>query len=162
MTGDGETLHDALRFFSYEEAYREDLRFIPMLLRYKLDLTGRSISLDEWKALPLEERRALVDAPVSGDAERDAFARRIDAAAGTSPAHGATSIVPVSMAAWSGLELPQPVAERASESGMPIDASTWRRLRPFERYALAKLGGGEKKSRNFDSVLAELTSGSAP
>ena len=147
---------EELRFFAYEEEYREDLRFIPMLLRYKLDLTGRSISLDDWKRLPYDDRRALIDAPIVGPHERDAFARRIDAAVGSSPAHGATSIVSVSMAAWSGLEIPELLAARARENGTPLDATIWQRLRPFERYALAKLGGGEKKSRNLESVLAEL------
>jgi len=143
----------ATHWFGYETSYRDDLAYIPMLLRYKLDLTGRSISLDGWQALALDARRELVDAPFERDADRAAFAERFDTLAGDyAPA---SSIVPVDPAVWNGA-IPERLAARATECGVPLDLEHWQALAPFDRYALAKLGGGEKPSRNLAGVLEEI------
>jgi len=144
----------ATHWFAYEASYRDDLAYIPMLLRYKLDLTGRSISLDGWQALAPDARRELVDAPFERDADRAAFAERFDALAGDHAP--ASSIVPVDLAVWDGGAIPERLAARAAECGVPLDLEHWQALAPFDRYALAKLGGGEKPSRNLAGVLEEI------
>ncbi len=144
----------ATHWFGYEASYREDLAYIPMLLRYKLDLAGRSISLDGWQALASTSRRELVDLPFERDADRAAFAERFDALAGDHAP--ASAIVPVDLSAWNGLAIPERLAARAAECGVPLDIEHWQALAPFDRYALAKLGGGEKPSRNLAGVLEEI------
>lgn len=48
------------RVFDFEPAEARELQWLPLAVRYKLDGCGRKIGLNEWQALALEQRQALV------------------------------------------------------------------------------------------------------
>jgi hypothetical protein len=51
------------RVFEFEPAAARDLEWLPLAVRYKLDLCGLKIGLNEWQALALEQRQALLRCP---------------------------------------------------------------------------------------------------
>ncbi|MGA7815113.1 nitrate reductase associated protein, partial [Caballeronia sp.] len=62
-------LYDAPRLFRFEIESSENLRFIPLAVRFNLDRFGRRITLDQWQQLPLDDRELLARFPVEIDVE---------------------------------------------------------------------------------------------
>lgn len=52
-----------MRRFDFESDIYETLSCVPMAVRHKLDYTGIKITLEQWEALPLAERRILCEPP---------------------------------------------------------------------------------------------------
>ena len=63
--------------FGFEDAYRNDLRFIPVAMRYRLDLAGLKIGLEAWLRIPVEERFALSALPIGNPADLESFHERL-------------------------------------------------------------------------------------
>src|ERR1700761_4968777 len=60
-------LNDAPLLFNFEVESSENLKFIPMVVRFNLDRFGLRISLEQWQMLPLEDRALLARFPVDED-----------------------------------------------------------------------------------------------
>lgn len=61
-------LYDAARFFGFEVESSDNLRFIPLAVRFNLDRFGMRITLDQWQQLPYDDRVLLARFPVEDDA----------------------------------------------------------------------------------------------
>src|SRR5690349_9810986 len=116
------------RIFSFERDIHATLSFMPLAVRRKLDLAGCKISLEGWRALPLDDRRALVDARVDDDVR--AFADALREAA----ARAGVSLQPIAAGepAWRGASVPAPLRET-------IAGDAWLGLDDETRYVLLKL-----------------------
>ena len=66
--------------FDFEPEEAKELVWLPLAVRYKLDVSGLRIGFDTWQALPLARRSLLMSLPVGPEFENEA--RR----AGASPA----------------------------------------------------------------------------
>src|SRR6478735_214438 len=62
-------LYDAARLFGFEVESSDNLRFIPLAVRFNLDRFGMRITLDQWQQLPYDDRALLARFPVEDDAE---------------------------------------------------------------------------------------------
>ncbi|HEY6395695.1 MAG TPA: nitrate reductase associated protein, partial [Candidatus Binataceae bacterium] len=51
---------------------------------------------------------------------------------------------------------PQRLISNAHAAGFALEESTWRSLDDEERFALAKLGGGDSPSHNLPAALGEF------
>ena len=72
-------LYDAARLFKFEVESSENLRFIPLVVRYNLDRFGLRITLDQWQMLPYDDRVLLARFPVEADREIEPnFDRAVD------------------------------------------------------------------------------------
>jgi cyclic pyranopterin phosphate synthase len=122
--------------FAFEEI-GPTLDLVPLAARRALDAAGCKVSLEAWRALAVDARRALV---LAGAAERvdakDVRARlkrervpfaRIDAVADPPAKKTPAAVV------------------RAL--GHDVADATWRALSPLERYALVKLAGRSRSDR---------------
>ena len=58
--------------FRFESAFVASLRCIPMAMRYRLDLSGVKLKLNEWSKLGLADRQALLGMPCATPAQIDA------------------------------------------------------------------------------------------
>jgi hypothetical protein len=134
------------RIFSFESDLYATLAFVPLAVRRKLDLAGRKISLEGWRALALEDRRALADAPVDDDGVR-AFAEALGAAA----ARAGVSLRSIAAGepVWRGADVPAPLRAR-------IAGDAWRGLDDEIRYVLLKLAEARREPERLDAALAEL------
>jgi cyclic pyranopterin phosphate synthase len=124
-----------LPIFDFEEP-NEGLVFIPLAARRALDQAGIKLSLEAWRALPLGERRRLIEAGAA-PAVKMAVVESVLSSVEPPPERMAPRPDP---AAAPG-ELIAAVAERAGEL-----QAAWPRLLPLERYALAKLAAGSRSN----------------
>jgi hypothetical protein len=148
-----------ISFFGYEEEYKDDLRFIPMRMRYRLDLAGLKIGLEAWQRLPLQDRLSLSAAPVATATEADGFRKRVNAALKACTALEAAETAPVDPAAWgNAVYAPESVRTACVAAGLRFDESAWKRMTDFQRYALLKLSASSRQPEAFARTWREIVS----
>lgn len=124
----------------------EELEFLPLAARRALDVAGRKLSLEAWKGMPIEERRALV---AMGEVDVVDVGRVEAALGGVTPAPQPTA----PMAALDAGATPADVTAALGPS-RPLDDARWGGLRGVERYALWKLRTRpEKLARAYDEIV---------
>jgi hypothetical protein len=122
----------------------------------KLDLTGLKISLKDWLACSVEERRALCHLPIDGDEEKQVFAAYIDflSRKHTNAPVEATQVSDPGL--WSAAEIPAAVAQKSAACFNTVKLAEWRRWEPYQRYALYKTAISQSQPEAFADILAEL------
>jgi hypothetical protein len=142
--------------FGFESDFVASLRCIPMAVRYRLDLAGVKLRLNEWSRLGQADRRRLLDLPVSGPGEAEAYRESISAmvaaACGARPALLPEPPDPV----WESPAVPEQVRGKAAESGVALNDAAWQYLSPLQRFALVKLSRPGHENRNFVPAAEEF------
>ncbi len=140
--------------FAFERAPGGDeLEWIPLAVRMKLDVAGLSLGLEDWQALELEARRSLVAAPEGGP--RGVFAGlliRSLAAAGRSAPRALDTGKLEARKRWMGASQPPGSLEDAGEFSIEVD---WHHLDRFDRYVLSQLAGKGRREQ-LAAAVAEL------
>ncbi len=146
-----------MRRFAFEAEIYETLSCIPMAVRAKLDRAAVKIALEQWLALGMAERRWLCEHPTATAQEVESFAesvcRLVAQHSGAAPPRLSSE---QQQSAFANAQLQERVAANARLCGFELDAAAWARLDDDERYALAKLGGGQRVRRNFAAALKEF------
>jgi hypothetical protein len=135
-------LYDAARLFEFEVESSENLRFIPLAVRFNLDRFGLRITLDQWQMLPHDDRVLLARFPVEADSEIEPnFDRAIDEMLRTHASAEPEKFTPDGDPVWAHADaVPETVIRQSSLAGVSAPSlSHWGALDPFQRYALAKL-----------------------
>jgi len=146
-----------LRRFKFEEEVYKSLSCVPMAVRRKLDQVGVKISLEQWQGLSRGERLAICHLPAESAEEREVMKVFIEQAV-HDRCGSATKPVAEEMrrAAEPPASPPPALVAGAKAEGVELSQSAWELLNADERYALIKLGGGDKHSHNFGTALREL------
>lgn len=151
---------DTERIFDFESGYSADLHFLPMAMRYRLDLAGIKIGLKAWMGIPVHDRFALAAYPIApGDgaagfkeeAARVLFANareQIESIPKADPEEWGISIRP-----------PEPVRLACEIAGMSMETDAWKRLGELQRYALLKLSKSRREPEAFGRAWREFTGG---
>jgi hypothetical protein len=143
------------RVFSFEREVLASLELIPLTVRRKLDLAGIKLSLEAWQALPLVDRRALVDVEVESDASVLAFDQRVAASLGRAGASASRFAAPASHP-WRATTAPDAVRAKLAELGATLDDVAWPRLDDDARFALVHLVKDARCEDRLRAALAEL------
>jgi hypothetical protein len=146
-----------LRRFKFEDEVHQSLSCVPMAVRRKLDQAGVKISLEQWQTLRRGERLAICHLPTGSDEERATLRFFVEEAV---QERCGSATKPVSdelrRAAEPPAAPPKELVASAKAEGVELSQPAWDRLDADERYALIKLGGGDKHSHNFGAALHEL------
>src|SRR6185369_16057891 len=63
-----------VEYFHFEQDFMEDnIRCIPMIVRFKLDACGIKLKLKEWSKMTLEEREQLALLPIDSHADLNIY-----------------------------------------------------------------------------------------
>ena len=144
--------------FKFEEDFVENnIRCIPMLVRFKLDAVGIKLKLAEWSRFTKSERNNLMMHPCITSDEAESFKnylqRLIVLRAGTEPTFIETEQTP----AWSDLGNIHPSLQaKAKEYNWNISISQWRTLTNLQRFALLKLYRPGHENKNFPKAMREF------
>lgn len=145
------------RFQFERAALGSDLEFIPLDVRYRLDIAGVKLSLAAWQSLDLEERAALCVRPVSTADEIAEFASRVERLA-ASHNHTTSRLEPApSPRPWAGESAFATVSARATElTRRTLDAARWSALDDEQRYVLTKTADQAKRPERFIEAFEEI------
>lgn len=152
-------LNDAPLMFNFEVESSENLKFIPMVVRFNLDRFGLRISLEQWQMLPLEDRALLARFPVDEDIAIEpnfdhALFEMLRTHANVEPEW----FTPEDNPAWRDTAaVPETIQNQASLANLPAPSvDQWSKLDPFRRYVLAKLSRKATSNQDFLPAMKEF------
>ncbi|MBP0593510.1 nitrate reductase associated protein [Paraburkholderia sp. LEh10] len=152
-------LNDAPLLFNFEVESSENLKFIPMVVRFNLDRFGLRISLEQWQTLPYEDRVLLARFPVEDDTQIEpnfdhALFEMLRTHANVEPEW----FTPEDNPAWRDTAVvPDSVLQQAKLASLNLpSADDWARLDAFQRYVLAKLSRKAASNHDFLPAMKEF------
>ncbi|HEV7690193.1 MAG TPA: nitrate reductase associated protein [Hyphomonadaceae bacterium] len=154
----GIPLGDEHRVFGFEADFAQDLRCIPMVVRFKLDRCGIKLSLKQWSRFGRENRAALLIRRCDTAKEAGSYRETLIDLVETCGGGGVAWLAPDPAPVWAEeRQVPLPVVEQAARSGIaPPLAGHWARLAPIERFALVKLARSNHDNDNFLPAMREF------
>jgi len=143
--------------FQHEQQFYPQLDRLPLYARMKLDMTGVKLSLRQWLAFSLEERRVVCHLPVDSSEERQTFVEYINFLCRNHAAGLTQMMAPLSAALWDTPgRVPPAVVESSTARERAVTLDEWTRWRFHERYALYKTAMSKNEPEEFSAVLLEL------
>lgn len=146
--------------FQFEAGFCASLNQLPLYARMKLDIAGIKLSLNQWLAFALEERKVICHLPIENDEELMAFLEYVNFLCKTHHDSAAQTLPPMTPALWNTpRQIPQPVLDLSRESGQALSLDEWAGWQFHERYALYKTAVSKNEPEKFFAVLIELRQG---
>ncbi|MBA4055660.1 MAG: nitrate reductase associated protein [Marivirga sp.] len=145
-------------YFKFEEDFvDDDVRCIPMIVRFKLDACGIKLKLAEWSKMTVEERNKLAESSCDTSEEVKTYGRFVQHLVRAHSNQEATSLAIDPAPAWAQLhEVPQVLQGKIAEFNISISLRQWKMLRPLQRFALIKLSAGGHEHKNLYKALHEF------
>jgi hypothetical protein len=144
--------------FDFERDFADTLRCIPMAVRFKLDLSGVKLSLEQWGVFTLDDREQLLlracDTPEQVRVYRQLLASLVQTRAG----QVAQDLRLPDYRAWDDTsQVPAQIRSFAHARDLPeLGLEQWQALDPFQRYVLLKLSRPSHDNVNFVPALREF------
>jgi len=147
-----------IEYFDFEEDFiEENVRCIPMIVRFKMDAAGIKLKLAEWSKFKRDERIQLALMPASMDEEakwyNDYLAQLIEKYTGNK----ATTLTIDTNPDWANLQsIPEMLSEKAKEFDLEITKEKWQSLTNLQRFTLLKLCRPGHENKNFPKAIKEF------
>ena len=149
----------AVEYFHFEQDFMEDnIRCIPMIVRFKLDACGIKLKLKEWSKMTVEEREQLALLPIDSAVDLDFYRAYLQRIVHSHTGERAT-LLPINIGYhyWSSVDaLPSVLEEKLEDSKMSISIAQWKKLRVLQRFALLKLTRPGHENKNFPKAMKEF------
>ncbi len=146
-----------IRKFAFAAEINRTLDLIPLAVRRKFHRAGLKDSLDQWQVLERDERLAICHLPVDSSEELEAFDLFVREAVRRRRGEEPSPLSDEKRAiAEPPAVPPEQLVARARAQGFTLDPTEWERLDADQRYALVKLGGGNRESHDLPAALAEF------
>ncbi|MBC7565680.1 MAG: nitrate reductase associated protein [Pedobacter sp.] len=147
-----------MEYFKFEEDFMEEnVRCIPMVVRFKMDLAGIKLKLGEWGRFHPTERIELALLPISTAFETEHYRNYLGALVTQYTGQAATPLSIDQYPEWNNIvQLPEMLKEKSSEIQVDISISQWQRLSNIQRFALLKLCRTGHENKNFPKAVAEF------
>lgn len=145
-----------LQFFRFERDFETTLDCMPMSVRLKLDLCGLRLSLSQWRSLPVEARRTVLDSQCTGVIDVRRLRRFIELAIQAAGGHCPAPEMLCETAWQDRSRPPAQVRDVLAAVGLPdVSPSAWGKLDDLQRFALWKLTS-KGQTRNLRPALLEF------
>ena len=148
-----------VEYFHFEQNFMEDnIRCIPMIVRFKLDACGIKLKLKEWSKMIVEEREQLALLPIDSSTELEVYKTYVQELIYNHTGENATLLPPSNRHDhWSKVDaLPSALKEKLNEYKMGISISQWKSLSVLQRFALLKLTRPGHENKNFPKAMKEF------
>jgi hypothetical protein len=145
-------------FFEFEEDFAEDnIRCIPMIVRFKLDACGIKLKLSEWSKMTASERMQLSAMECSTARDIRAYRSWLQQLVMNRTGGAATDLTVDTNPAWADTnKQPFMLVEKLEEFGWHISSQQWRALSNLQRFVLLKLCKPGHENRNFPKAVKEF------
>jgi hypothetical protein len=145
-------------YFSFETDFVDDnIRCIPMIVRFKLDACGIKLKLKEWSKMETDERENLATLPCQTPGEIAKYRNYLTELISIHTGEKATEIPLMAMAPWNLTEeLPYPLQEKLKEHNFVLSLFQWLNLSELQRFALVKLSYPGHENSNFPLAMKEF------
>lgn len=149
---------DGIEYFAFEEDFiEENIRCIPMVVRFKLDKAGIKLKLAEWVKFKPDERVKLATLPGDTNEEIINYHRHLSELITLRTGNTATGLTVDQHPAWMNEErVPDELTKECSKINATIRVEQWKSLSVLQRFALLKLSRPGHENRNLPRALEEF------
>jgi hypothetical protein len=146
------------QYFKFEEDFVEDnVRCIPMIVRFKLDACGIKLKLTEWSKMSTEQRMVLAELQCESSTDVAAYREYLRQLIKSITKQNATDLTIDQNPQWAQLsEIPAILIEKVTEFNLSLSLSQWKGLDTLQRFALLKLSAASHENRNFPKAMREF------
>jgi hypothetical protein len=147
-----------IEYFQFEEEFMENnMRCIPMIIRFKMDMAGIKLKLSEWKKFSPEERIELALMNCGFNEESEQYTRYLAGLIKKYTRRDPTSLEVNRTPAWTALHsIPAILIERLKEFNWNLSITQWGSLTDLQRFALLKLCRPGHENKNFLKAMKEF------
>ena len=147
-----------VQYFKFEEDFVEDnVRCIPMIVRFKLDACGIKLKLAEWSKFAANQRMALAHLPCEATVEIAAYRKYLQRLIKSVTNENATDLKVDHNPQWAQLsEVPIILREKLKELNLSLSLAQWKGLTSLQRFALLKLSAANHENKNFPKAMREF------
>ncbi len=145
-------------YFDFEEDFVEDnIRCIPMFVRFKLDDCGIKLQLREWSKMSISERNNLAIMASATEEDVQEYRNYLKQIIFNRTGNSATELSIEKNPAWNYVnEIPQLLIERLEEFTWTISLRQWKLLSNLQRFVLMKLCKPGHEHKNFPKAVKEF------
>jgi hypothetical protein len=145
-------------YFNFEEDFvEENIRCIPMLIRFKMDAAGIKLKLSEWSRFEIKERIELALLPASTDEEKEVYRTYLSKLIEYYTDNKATLLAIDTKPDWANVEnIPAMLQEKAKDLNLLINTEKWKNITDLQRYTLLKLCRPGHENKNFPKAITEF------
>ncbi len=147
-----------IEYFDFEEDFiEENVRCIPMIVRFKMDAAGIKLKLSEWSKFKKEDRIELATRKCGNSEEAKAYNEYLAGLIKKYSNSEATAMAVNTHPAWANIEeIPELLQEKAKEFNWEITKKQWGGLTNLQRFALTKLYRPGHENKNFPKAMKEF------
>ncbi len=147
-----------IEYFNFEEDFMEDnVRCIPMVVRFKMDAAGVKLKLSEWSKFHPEERVKLALLPTHHPAAIATYHEYLIGLIARYTGNRATKLAVDPQPAWANLhQIPEMLKEKSNEITLNLSLYQWKSLTDIQRFALLKLCRPGHENKNFPKAVKEF------
>lgn len=153
-----EFLNLGIEYFLFEEDFiEENVRCIPMIVRFKMDLAGIKLKLAEWSKFSIDERKELALRKCDNRVEIAVYNEYLSILIKKYTGQNATELKVEENPAWADVSVVPPmIIEKANEFGWEVSVRQWSGLTDLQRFALLKLCRPGHENKNFPIAMKEF------
>ena len=145
-------------YFQFEEDFMENnIRCIPMVVRFKLDAAGIKLKLAEWSKFSVAERNQLTIQPCTNQHEINYYRTYLYQLVVMCTGNEPMNLIVDNNPAWANCNEVHPSLQaKAKEHNWFISITQWRLLSNLQRFALLKLYRPGHENKNFPKAMKEF------
>ncbi|MBP6025164.1 nitrate reductase associated protein [Ferruginibacter sp.] len=147
-----------IEYFDFEEDFvEENVRCIPMTVRFKMDAAGIKLKLAEWSKFSVAERIELAVRSVATAEDAIIYNQYLAGLIKKYTGDEATKLAIDLNPDWANLEtIPPMLKEKAMEFNLIISPMQWKQLTNLQRFTLLKLCRPGHENKNFPKAIHEF------
>jgi len=149
---------EGIEYFQFEEEFMENnMRCIPMIIRFKMDMAGIKLKLSEWKKFSTQERIELALMNCSFNERSEQYAGYLTGLIKKYTRRDPTSMEINKNPTWKDLHsIPGILIEKLKEFDWDLSIVQWSYLTDLQRFALLKLCRQGHENKNFPRAMKEF------
>ncbi len=147
-----------IEYFKFEEDFiEENVRCIPMIVRFKMDLAGIKLKLAEWSKFQTNDRVELALLPAGETLEILMYRSFLLDLIAKYTGKPGTNMAVDEQPEWGNLkQIPSVLKEKLLELKIGISIAQWQKLTAIQRFALLKLCRPGHENKNFPKAMVEF------
>lgn len=147
-----------IEYFMFEEDFMENnIRCIPMIIRFKMDKSGIKLKLSEWNLLRIEEKILLAKLKCNSGEEIEQYNQYLKGLIKERTGSEATILKVDQNPMWENVcSLPGKLNEKLAELDFQLSIEQWKNLTNLQRFALLKLCRPGHENKNFPKAMKEF------
>ena len=151
-------IKDSQVYFRFEQDFvEENIRCIPMIVRFKLDACGIKLQLKEWCKFSIDERNELGERECNNSLDLQLYRNYLQKLVYTCTGKEATNLLIDINPEWAILNtIPLAIEQELLRYNSTISLHQWKSLGDLKRFVLMKLSKPGHENRNFPVALKEF------